>query len=126
MPYAIIGTMAPLYEFPGIMHARICIPSFLMPYLSCALPFLSLYPAFLFVLLSIGIISLGLVITSIRTVVVERAHIRKKLVGLMLRKHQKRLNFLKRRARRYPSSLYLLPFPYFPASSALPSGLFTN
>lgn len=65
----------------------------------------------------IGIISLGLVITSIRTVVVERAHIRKKLVGLMVRRHQKRLNFLKRRTQQYQARFpraflfYSLLFP---------------
>jgi len=47
----------------------------------------------------IGILSLGLVITSIRTVVVERAHIRKKLVAMMVKKQQKRLNVLLKRRR---------------------------
>jgi len=48
----------------------------------------------------IGIISLGLVISSIRTVVVERAHVRKKLVNMMIKRHQRRLHNLKRHAQR--------------------------
>jgi hypothetical protein len=58
----------------------------------------------------IGILSLGLVITSIRTVVVERAHIRKKLVAMMVKKQQKRLNvLLKRRRQRYAPLPCLYP-----------------
>lgn len=49
----------------------------------------------------IGILSLGLVITSIRTVVVERGHIRKALVGVILKKQQKHLDHLKRQFQRY-------------------------
>jgi hypothetical protein len=45
----------------------------------------------------IGIIFLGLVIASIRTIVVERGRIRKRLVDLTLRRQQKYLNFLKGR-----------------------------
>jgi hypothetical protein len=48
----------------------------------------------------IGIISLGLVIGSIRTVVVEKGHIRKKVVGVLLRKQQKHLDHLKKQYRR--------------------------
>jgi hypothetical protein len=56
----------------------------------------------------IGVISVGLVITSIRTVVVERAHIRKRLVGLILRKQDKRLKYLKRRVQLYVPSNTLI------------------
>ena len=49
----------------------------------------------------VGIISIGLVISSIRTVVVERAHIRKQLVHLLVRKQQKRLSYLKKRIQLY-------------------------
>lgn len=49
----------------------------------------------------IGIISLGLLVSSIRNIVVERAHVRKKLVSLMLKKQQKRLDFLRKRTQRY-------------------------
>ena len=53
----------------------------------------------------IGIISLGLVITSIRTIVVERAHIRKKLVEIMVRRQQRKLRALKRRVQRRHASV---------------------
>ena len=56
----------------------------------------------------VGIISLGLVITSIRTVVVERSHIRRKLVGVLLKRQQKRLDHLKKQFRRY-SSKFVTP-----------------
>jgi potassium channel subfamily K, other eukaryote len=55
----------------------------------------------------IGIISLGLVISSIRTIVVERGHIRKKLVSAMLKKSKKRQQLAERKLRRYP------PYPRF-------------
>ena len=42
----------------------------------------------------IGIISLGLVINSIRTVLVERARVRKRSMDRILRKQQNRLDFL--------------------------------
>jgi potassium channel subfamily K len=49
----------------------------------------------------IGIISLGLVVTSIRTVLVERTHVRKRLMNRSLRKQQKRVQFLKERLQEY-------------------------
>jgi len=49
----------------------------------------------------IGIISLGLVVTSIRTVLVERAHVRKRSMNRSLRKQQKRVQFLKERLQEY-------------------------
>jgi hypothetical protein len=48
----------------------------------------------------IGIISLGLVITSIRTMVVERGHLRKKLLGALERKRERHIEHLKKRIRR--------------------------
>jgi len=53
----------------------------------------------------IGIISLGLVISSIRTVVVERGHIRKRLVAMVIKRHQKRLKALQKHAQRWGGSL---------------------
>lgn len=49
----------------------------------------------------IGIISLGLVVSSIRTVLVERAHVRKRSMDRILRKQQNRLDFLKTCVQRY-------------------------
>jgi hypothetical protein len=45
----------------------------------------------------IGIISVGLVISSIRTVLVERAHFRKRLLHKILQRQEKRIAHLKRR-----------------------------
>jgi hypothetical protein len=49
----------------------------------------------------IGIISLGLVITSIRTMVVERGHLRKRLLDALERKRDRHIEHLKKRIRRY-------------------------
>ena len=49
----------------------------------------------------IGITSLGLVVSSIRTVLVERAHVRKRSMDRILRKQQKRIDFLKNCVQRY-------------------------
>ena len=49
----------------------------------------------------VGIISLGLVITSIRTVVTEKNHVRKKLVGILMTRYQNRVDKLQKLARRY-------------------------
>jgi hypothetical protein len=48
----------------------------------------------------IGILSLGLVISSIRTVVIERARVRKALVNMMIKRHEKYINRIRKHARR--------------------------
>jgi hypothetical protein len=70
----------------------------LMMFLIAVVPHTTLGRALVMPYAIIGIISLGLVVSSIRNVVVERAHVRKKLVGLMLKK--KRLDFLRKRTQR--------------------------
>jgi hypothetical protein len=72
----------------------------LMMFLIAVVPHTTLGRALVMPYAIIGIISLGLVVSSIRNVVVERAHVRKKLVGLMLKKQQKRLDFLRKRTQR--------------------------
>jgi potassium channel subfamily K, other eukaryote len=49
----------------------------------------------------IGILSLGLVVSSIRTVLVERAHVRKRSMDRTLRKQQNRLDFLENYVQRF-------------------------
>jgi hypothetical protein len=49
----------------------------------------------------VGILSLGLVISSIRTVVTEKNHVRRRLVALMMRRYQKRVDRLKTQVHRY-------------------------
>jgi len=51
----------------------------------------------------IGIISLGLVISSIRTVVIERVRIRRRVLEAYMKRQQRHLDHLKKRIRRYVS-----------------------
>jgi len=49
----------------------------------------------------VGIISLGLVISSIRTIVTEKSHIRRRLVALLMNRYQSRVDKLKKDVQRY-------------------------
>lgn len=55
----------------------------------------------------IGILILGLVVSSIRTVVIERSRIRKRVIDAYMNRQQRRLEQLKKQIQRYPHSYFV-------------------